>query len=302
MTDKGLKAANALLAMQRHPWEQGFAAQAFYEAGRNDIWLPMARECAFRAAPDGRLSLMSDSNGVCDPASAGEVCLRAWEKTGDRYFRRAADNMLAYINTMAPKTKEGYVYHTLNRKQLWSDSGYMLPPFLHAMGDTAQAYRQYEGYDRYLKDSATGLYTHIFDFENSAACDRRIWATGNAWILMGLLRIGSGNTEVLLDNMLGYLRTDGLFHDVLNDPTSFTDGTTALMTAYVIFRGVREGTLSAKYLDKAEKAYTVNADSMDYLGIIHGVCGAPRFNEQGTSAEAQAAFILADSEREKVRS
>ena len=30
----------AMLAMQRFPWEQGVCAQALYEAGREEIWIP----------------------------------------------------------------------------------------------------------------------------------------------------------------------------------------------------------------------------------------------------------------------
>ena len=37
------KVAAAMLAMQRHPWEQGVCAQAMYEAGKSEYWLPMAR-------------------------------------------------------------------------------------------------------------------------------------------------------------------------------------------------------------------------------------------------------------------
>ena len=38
------KVKRALLAMQRHNWEQGVAAQAFLEAGDNDLAIAMAAE------------------------------------------------------------------------------------------------------------------------------------------------------------------------------------------------------------------------------------------------------------------
>ena len=37
----------------------------------------------------------------------------------------------------------------------------------------------------------------------------------------------------------------------------------------------------------------------DRFGILHEVCGCPHFVAEGTSAEAQAAFIMADTWREK---
>ena len=36
------KVINAMLAMQRYPWEQGVCAQALYEAGKDELWIPMA--------------------------------------------------------------------------------------------------------------------------------------------------------------------------------------------------------------------------------------------------------------------
>ena len=34
--------------------------------------------------------------------------------------------------------------------------------------------------------------------------------------------------------------------------------------------------------------------------MIHNVCGAPDFAHQGTSAEAQAAFVMADAWKQKI--
>ena len=39
---------------------------------------------------------------------------------------------------------------------------------------------------------------------------------------------------------------------------------------------------------------------IDRFGIIHNVCGAPDFAHQGTSAEAQAAFVMADAWKQKI--
>ena len=42
------QAKRALLAMQRHSWEQGVAMQAFWELGDEDVVLAMAKEAAYR--------------------------------------------------------------------------------------------------------------------------------------------------------------------------------------------------------------------------------------------------------------
>ena len=48
------KVKRTLLCMQRYPWEQGVAMQAFLEAGDMDIVIPMAIESAYRCSADGR--------------------------------------------------------------------------------------------------------------------------------------------------------------------------------------------------------------------------------------------------------
>nr|MCR4895377.1 glycosyl hydrolase [Lachnospiraceae bacterium] len=95
----------AMLAMQRYPWEQGVCAQALYEAGREDLWIPMAYDAIKRMAPDGRLAMVGGGEAVSDPAANGEVCLRAYEKTGDEFFRAGAERMLEYLLERAPRTE-----------------------------------------------------------------------------------------------------------------------------------------------------------------------------------------------------
>ena len=63
-----------------------------------------------------------------DPASNGEVCLRAYEKTGDEFFLRGANNMLEYLLLRAPRTEDGIICHNdvsffegFTKYQLWID-------------------------------------------------------------------------------------------------------------------------------------------------------------------------------------
>ena len=91
------KVINCMLSMQRYPWEQGVCAQALYEAGRDDLWIPMAYDSIKRMSADGRLAMIGGEVAVSDPASNGEVCLRAYEKTGDVFFKNGADTMLGFF-------------------------------------------------------------------------------------------------------------------------------------------------------------------------------------------------------------
>ncbi len=318
------KVVQCMLAMQRYPWEQGVCAQALYEAGRDEFWIPMAYDAILRQAPDGRLALVGGDAAVSDPAAGGEVCFRAFEKTGDSFFLQGAQRMLDYLRQEAPRTADGIICHNrvsfhegYSARQLWIDGLYMVPPFLAVMGGTEEAAGQIRGYIRHLFDEEAGLFFHIVDTDSGEYVRKKHWATGNGWALLGLARVAEaaedrGMTEIreetaaflnrLLDAMLPLQCPDGRFRDILDDPDSFPDGTSALMMAAAVYRGILRGYVSVSRLDRAEAAYRSALERIDGMGLIRGVCGCPDFISEGTSAEAQAAFIMADAWRRRMDS
>lgn len=311
----------AMLAMQRYPWEQGVCAQALYEAGREELWIPIAYDAIKRQGGDGRLAMIGGEPAVSDPAANGEVCLRAYEKTGDRFFLEGAERMLDYLMTRAPRTKDGIICHNnasfeegFSDRQLWIDGLYMVPPFLAVMGQTREAMEQIRGYVRHLRDEKTGLFFHIVDTEQGRFVRKKRWATGNGWALLGLIRVidtlkASGESALqqeatdlylsLLQAMLRYQNGDGRFHDILDEGESFVDGTSALMMAASVFHGMAKGLISDTWQVNAEKANQTVSGKIDALGLVREVCGCPDFLREGTSAEAQAAFIMADAWRNR---
>jgi unsaturated rhamnogalacturonyl hydrolase len=322
MNDTAKKVMGAMLAIQRYPWEQGVCAQAMYEAGQTEIWVAMAHDAILRQKEDGRLAVINDNIAVTDPAANGEVCLRAWELTGDTFYRDGARRMMDYLMKDAPRTPDGIIYHNTisfaegySPDQLWIDAAYMAPPFIAVMGEVEEAAKQLEGYFRYLQDKETKVLFHNYDVGTGRFVRRLRWATGNGWALMGVARVAveakkrgklalyeelTAMGNELLDAVLRYQLPDGRFRDILDDPDSFVDGTSSMMLSVYVYRGVLEGWLDKKYLDCAERAYAAVSQHVDRFGIIHQVCGCPHFVSQGTSAEAQASFIMADAWREKV--
>ena len=316
------KVIYSMLAMQRFPWEQGVCAQALYEAGIDGLWIPMAYDAVKRMSRDGRLAMAGGGEAVSDPAANGEVCLRAYEKTGDPFFLHGAEQMLEYLQKKAPRTDDGVICHNMvsfhpgySPVQLWVDGLYMVPPFLAVMGCIKEAEEQIEGYIRHLYDEKNDLFYHIVDVEQGRFVRKLHWATGNGWALMGLARTaeeaGKQNQPGiqknltdrflrLLDAVLTDQMPDGRFHDVLDDPESFVDGTSAMMVAAAIYRGIGQGYLDSRYLEKAETAYLTVLDRIDSYGLVREVCGCPDFIAPGTSAEAQAAFIMADAWRKRL--
>ena len=321
MNETAQRVMGAMLAIQRYPWEQGVCAQAMYEAGQENIWVAMAHDAILRQTPDGRLAVTGENIAVTDPAANGEVCLRAWELTGDAFYKDGAQRMYDYLMHTAPRTPDGVIYHNeisfdpaFTEKQLWVDSAYMAPPFLAVMGNVEEAAAQLRGLFRYLRCPETGVLFHNYDVGSGKFVRRLRWATGNGWALMGVARVAieakkrgmlalyeelTGMGNALLDAMLRYQLPDGRFHDIMDDESSFVDGTSSMMMSVYIYRGVIEGWLGKEYLAHAERAYATCCTKADRFGILHEVCGCPHFVAEGTSAEAQAAFIMADTWREK---
>ena len=311
-----------MLAMQRYPWEQGVCAQALYEAGREDLWIPMTYDAVKRQSPDGRLAMAGGGAAVSDPAANGEVCLRAYQRTRDPFFLDGARRMLDYLERSAPRTADGIICHNsvsfhegYSAAQLWIDGLYMVPPFLAVMGRPDDAAAQIRGYIRHLFDEEAGLFFHIADTESGRYVRKKHWATGNGWALMGLARVAEavgegGRADIrgetaaflnrLLESMLARQGADGRFHDILDDPGSFPDGTSSAMMAATVFRGILHGYVGSSRRDAAEAAYRAVAGKTDSMGLVREVCGCPDFISEGTSAEAQAAFIMADAWREKL--
>jgi rhamnogalacturonyl hydrolase YesR len=312
----------AMLAIQRYPWEQGVCAQALYEAGEMELFIAMAHDAVLRQQPDGRLAVINQNIAVTDPAANGEPVLRAYELTGEPLYRAAAEKMLAYLKEKAPRTKEGVLYHNevsfaegYSPDQLWVDSCYMAPPFLAAMGEFDDALLQMEGLFGYLQDGETGLLYHNYDVSGARFVRKLLWATGNGWALMGLARLralaeAAGRNDVeeraramgkaLLKALLPFQRKDGLYHDILDDEGSFVDGSSAMMAAAFIFRGVFEGWLDENCREYAEKSYQTMLGKFDAIGLLHDVCGCPHFVSSGTSAEAQAGFLMMDAWRARL--
>ncbi len=311
-----------MLAMQRHPWEQGVCAQALYESGRDELWIPMAYDAVKRQLPDGRLAMVGGGAAVSDPAANGEVCLRAYQRSRNPFYLHGAQRMLDYLQHTAPRTADGIICHNsvsfeegYSAAQLWIDGLYMVPPFLAVMGLADEAAEQVRGYIRHLFDEKTGLFFHIADTESGRFVRKKHWATGNGWALMGLARVAeaaeeAGRTDIrnemvsfltaLLESMLAWQDADGRFHDILDDPASFKDGTSSFMMAATVFRGIYHGYVSSSCLGAAEAAYRTAAEKTDDTGLVREVCGCPDFISAGTAAEAQAAFVMADAWRRKL--
>jgi unsaturated rhamnogalacturonyl hydrolase len=307
-SEKLEKAKALLLGMQRHSWEQGVAAQAFFECGDSATGILLAREAAHRQAPDGRLALM-DAGDSLDPGANGGPVLAAYALTGEEVFRRAAEGMAGWFLQRAPRAADGTLYHTTTGAWTLVDGIYHLAPFLAQAGCPQEAVKQIQAVHRihYLPEKR--LYAHCWDEEKGAFRRAACWGGAQGWMAGALARtiaylpadmgaekeLLSAYLRQLLDGCLAHQRADGLFHDVIDDPATFVETTAALMLAYAIYRAVGGGTLARGYLSAADRMRAAAWAQVDELGCVQGAAGAPSFDFPGFSAESQAFLILMEA-------
>jgi len=303
------KVINAMLSMQRRAWEQGVAAQALLELGETDLVVLLAKDAVVNQKKDGRLGLNEGDRPVADPASNGEPVMFAAKVTGDRNLTLAAERMVDFILYKAPRTSDGIIYHNYIENMIWVDAFYMLPPFLAVSGHPEEAVKQVEGYRKILLNPEKRMYYHIWDQDRKAFERKLFWGVGNGWAAAGMTRVymalpGSmkkekemiaGYIREVIDGCLKYIRNDGLFHNIIDDPSTFVETNTSQMLAYSIFRGVKGGWLDKSYLPYAYRMRKASHRKVDVFGLVQGVCGAPNFDRPGTAAEGQAFFLLQEA-------
>jgi unsaturated rhamnogalacturonyl hydrolase len=307
--DKIAKVKQAMLSMQRASWEQGVAAQAFLESGDDEMVILMAKEAVLRQTTEGRLAVVYEDNGVTDPATAGEAVLYAAKITHDGNLKKAADQMLEYLLNKAPKTKTGIIYHTLDAPEIWIDSMYMCPPFLAAAGHFAEAVKQINGIRDFLWNSENQLFSHRWTDDKKDFVNKSFWGVGNGWAMAGMSRVLKmlpANLRLekdqlvhyikeTIDGCLAHIRSDYLFHNVIDDKTTFMETNLSQMVAYTIFRGVSEKWLDKSYLEHANNMREATHQKVDKYGYVQDVCGAPFFESPGRATEGQAFFLLMEA-------
>lgn len=307
--DKLAKVRQAMLSMQRASWEQGVAAQAFLESGDADLVCLMAKEAVLRQTEEGRLSVVYVDNGVTDPAASGEAVLFAAQYLEDANLKKAADRMLEYLLHKAPKTESGILYHTLDKPEIWIDSIYMAPPFLAAAEHFKEAVKQIKGVRSYLWNAKNKLFSHRWSDEKKDFVNKNFWGVGNGWAITGMSRVMmklpstmKSEKEMLIhfiketmEGCLNHLRSDYLFHNVIDDKKTFIETNLSQMVAYTIFRGVKEKWLDTSYLAYAHNMREAVHKKVDNFGYVQDVCGAPTFDSPGRATEGQAFFLLMEA-------
>ncbi|MEV0565015.1 glycoside hydrolase family 88 protein [Dactylosporangium sp. NPDC050588] len=314
----------ALLAMQRHSWEQGVASHALLDLGRTDLARLLALDAVVHQSPDGRLGTVGEESGSVNGAACGEALIdlpapgpgATPPPTGVRGLGGGAPApggaravaahpalaaQLDWLLARAPRAADGTLFHVIGSREVWADTVYMVVPLLAAAGHPGEAVRQVAGHRERL--CGGGLYAARWDEDTAALTAPEHWGTGSGWVAAGIARALrhdpslepalAGHAREIVDACLALRRPDGLFGNVLDDPASFPEANVAQMLAYTTCAGVADGWLPPSYAAVGRSLIAAVAPLVTPDGLVTGVCGAPVFDRPGTSAEAQSFYLMA---------
>lgn len=211
-------------------------------------------------------------------------------------FRALVEDWADWLVHNLPKTEDGGFQHVvkerLNEGELWDDTLFMACLFLARAGVVCkrqdwidEAVYQFMVHTRYLSDPVTGLWYHGWTFNGRHNFADAFWARGNSWItvaipeLFELVPVLPDKDRRFLANVLSsqvrslrqYQREDGMFHTLLDDPTSPVETSATAGIAYGILRGIEAGILGEENRLHAERALKAVLGNIDAEGVVHGV-------------------------------
>lgn len=228
------------------------------------------------------------------------------ERTGDRSHLPYLDVWAEWIMREMPRTRENglqhIVYNSENYQQLWDDTLMMSVLPLAKIGllldrphYVEEAKRQFMLHIKYLADRKTGLWFHGWTFDGNHNFADALWARGNCWVTIAIpefielldLPEDDGLRMFLLETLEVQVKAlektqhkDGLWHTLLDDPSSYLESSAAAGFSYGILKSIRKGYLDKKYEPVGIKAVKAVLDNISEDGELQNVSfGTPVFDD-----------------------
>ena len=226
------------------------------------------------------------------------------EYLGSEKYLAPCRESARWIMERFPRTQEGGFQHmtsdTLNDQELWDDTLFMTVLFLANMGriEGKQAYieeaqRQFLLHAKYLADEKTGLWYHGWTFNGRHNFAGAFWGRGNCWVTIAIPEflqmvdcdpgVREQLTAILLkqvESLVTYQNPTGMWHTLIDDPTSYVESSATCGFAYGILRSVHTGLIDARFAETAWKALEPILGYIDGGGVVHQVSyGTPMGRE-----------------------
>lgn len=235
-----------------------------------------------------RLSMLDDSSAPALPLL--EERLRGVLQPGE--CDTLLERVCRFVMEEQPRLPDGTFVRPEPKWTIWADDLFMSAPFLlrwaRLTGDDTyreEAVRQVFAYDRYLYDSVTGLYHH--GWNASLGEPRGVhWGRANGWVAWAVSETLSalpeehpafGKIRELhrrhLAKVCEYQTENGLWHQILDDTTSYTETSASAIFVMAMARGIRRGWLDESFRDNALRGWSGVESRIDpATGVVSGIC------------------------------
>lgn len=215
-------------------------------------------------------------------------------KTNDLYLKTCLE-WGNWIMKELPRTQEGGFQHitsdTLNDGELWDDTLFMAVLFLAKIGKITnnssyieEAKYQFLIHIKYLADKKTGLWYHGWTFNGQHNFVDALWGRGNCWVTMaipelleiidvepGMRQFLINTLEKQVNSLRQYQDGSGMWHTLIDDPTSYVEASATAGFGYGILKACRMGILDPSYCQIGLNALTPIMNLIDEKGILNQV-------------------------------
>ncbi|MHA6484893.1 beta-galactosidase BglB [Paenibacillus sp. strain BS8-2] len=283
---------DSIISMEVWDWSQGvglFSLYLYYKETGKDELLDYLTDWFNRQIERGLPA--KNVNTMCPLLTLSYL----YEETGNQHYLRICEEWARYAAEEMPRTPESGITHTAvdssNEGELWDDTLYMTVLFMARMGVVLQkpAYvdesvRQFLVHLKYLTDRATGLFFHGWSFTENHHFARARWGRGNAWYTAGLvdyldmIAVQPGVEQFLISSLERQVSTlaelqapSGMWHTLLDDPTSYEETSATAGFAYGILKAVRKGYIHQRYKETGIRALEAVISKIDKQGSVQGV-------------------------------
>lgn len=226
-------------------------------------------------------------------------------KTGNESYLKMCLEQAQWLMDSLPKTEENGFQHLtsaignrdgvdLHEGQIWADTLFMAALFLNRAGQyfrrqdfIDEAVHQFLLHIKYLYDKKTGLFYHGWTFLERNNFGGVFWCRGNSWFTYGVvdyissfdqIPLNDGVRRFLIDTYRSQVQAllrlqdeNGLWHTILDDPSSYCEVSGSAAIAAGILKGIKQGILGDHCRAAAERAVEAICQNVAEDGTVLNV-------------------------------
>lgn len=239
-------------------------------------------------------------NELDDCGSFGNLMLECLNYQKSESAITIADRIADFMEKRVLRQADGAFYRC--NDTMWIDDLYMSTPFLVRYWELSKD-------EKYLNDAINQFYffkerffmedkklmSHIFDTRFKKA-NRIPWSRGNGWVIFALSELLNKLPEKhserpklieffneLISGIMAYQDEKGLWHQILDDETTYIESSCTAMFICALSRGIRNGYLQESLIpqgtESLKKAWQgLITYCIDKDGNLYGVCRGSGFS------------------------